>query len=152
MNRSFDCKSEELPVVCRFGAISLERDLTDFTAYSPMFGAPYLAAFKAKIEVIQELVLPQSETVELKVITERIYQTLDDLISPINHLEGYLKLAGKTGTHLFCRFWSDAIAQKRAGARCGKCTETVAHRRRKHRQIQNSIDGQGAYRGADRKV
>jgi hypothetical protein len=95
MNRSFDCKSEELPVVCRFGAISLERDLNDFTTYSPMFDAPYLAAFKAKIEVVQELVQPQSETVELKVITERIYQTLDDLISPINHLEGYLKLAGK---------------------------------------------------------
>lgn len=94
-NRSFDCKNEELPVVCRFGAISLERDLKDFTTYSPIFDAPYLAAFKAKIEIIQELVQPQSETVELKVITDRIYQTLDDLISPINHLEGYLKLAGK---------------------------------------------------------
>jgi len=95
MNRSFDCKDEELPVVCGFGAVSLTRDLSDFTAYSPMFDAPYLAAFKAKIEVVQEFVQPKSETVELKVITGRIYQTLDDLISPINHLEGYLKLAGK---------------------------------------------------------
>ena len=95
INRSFDCKEEELPVVCGFGAVSLTRDLSDFTAYSPMFDAPYLAAFKAKIEVVQELVQPNSETVELKVITGRIYQTLDDLISPINHLEGYLKLAGK---------------------------------------------------------
>ena len=94
VNRSFDCKNEELPVVCRFGAISLARDLSDFTAYSPMFDAAYLAAFNSKIEVVQELVQPKSETVELKVITERIYQTLDDLISPINYLEGYLKLAG----------------------------------------------------------
>jgi len=94
MNRSFDCKDEELPVVCRFGAISLERDLNDFTAYSPMLDATHLATFKTRIEVVQELILPKSETVELKVITGRIYQTLDDLISPINHLEGYLKLAG----------------------------------------------------------
>ena len=94
VNRSFDCKDEELPVVCGFGALSLTRDLSDFTAYSPMLDLPYLTAFKAKIEVVEELVHPKSETVELKVITERIYQTLDDLISPINHLGGYLKLAG----------------------------------------------------------
>jgi hypothetical protein len=94
-DRSFNCKDEELPVVCRFGALSLARDLSDFTAYSPVFDLPYLNAFKAKIEVVQELVQPLAETVQLKVINERIYQTLDDLITPVNHLEGYLKLAGK---------------------------------------------------------
>ncbi|MEK7720469.1 MAG: hypothetical protein AAB347_12865 [Bacteroidota bacterium] len=95
MNRSFDCKNEELPVVCRFGAISLERDLKDFTTYSSTFDGPYLAAFKTRIEIVQELIQPNSETVALKVITDRIYQTLDGLISPINYLEGYLKLAGR---------------------------------------------------------
>lgn len=94
-NRSFDCKNEELPVLCRFCAISLARDLNDFTAYSPMFDAAYLTAFKGRIETVGELIQPQSETVALKVITDRIYQTLDDLIPPINYLEGYLKLAGK---------------------------------------------------------
>lgn len=94
-SRSFNCKDEELPVLCGFGAISLNRDLDDFTAYSPMFDASYLATFKVRIDVVQELVQPKSETVELKVITERIYQMLKGLISPINHLEGYLKLAGK---------------------------------------------------------
>ncbi len=34
INRSFDCKDEELSVVCGFGAISLARDLSDFTAFS----------------------------------------------------------------------------------------------------------------------
>jgi hypothetical protein len=94
-NRSFDCKNEELPIVCRFGAISLGRDLKDFNAYSSTFDEPYLASFKTRIEIVQELIEPKSETVELKVITDRIYQTLDGLISPINYLEGYLKLAGK---------------------------------------------------------
>jgi hypothetical protein len=93
-NRSYDCKDEELPVVCGFGAISLARDLSDFTAYSPTFDLLYLATFKAKIAVVRELVQPLSETVKLKVITERIYLTLNNLISPANHLEGYLKLAG----------------------------------------------------------
>jgi len=92
-NRSFNCKDEELPVVCRFGAISLARDLRDFTAYSPVFDLPYLNAFKAKIEVVQDLVQPLAETVEMKVITGRIYQTLDDLIPPLKQLEGYLRLA-----------------------------------------------------------
>jgi hypothetical protein len=95
MNRSFDCKSEELPIVCRFCASSLSRDLADFTTFSPVFDAPYLASFKARIEAVQELVQPQSETIELKVLTQHIYHTLDDLISPINHLGGYLQLTGK---------------------------------------------------------
>jgi len=95
MNRSFGCKNEELPVVCGFGAISLARDLGDFTAYSPRFDASYLATFKARIDAVAELVLPQSESVEHKVITERMYQMLDGLVAPINYLSGYLQLAGK---------------------------------------------------------
>ncbi len=95
VNRSFGCKNEELPVVCGFGATSLARDLGDFTAYSPLFDATYLDAFQSKIDVVAELVQPQSETVELKVITERMYQTMDDLIAPVNHLSGYLQLSGK---------------------------------------------------------
>ncbi|MBA4411618.1 MAG: hypothetical protein Q8S54_04210 [Bacteroidota bacterium] len=92
--RSYNCKDEELPVVCGFAVLSLERDLTDFTAYSPVFNAAYVTAYKGKIEIVQELVQPKSETIELKIITERIYNTLDALISPINYLEGYLNLAG----------------------------------------------------------
>lgn len=94
ISRSFDCKDEELPIVCGFGAIRLARDLKDFTTYSPRFDTHYLAALESKIEVVQELVQPQSETIEQQVITERMYQMLDNLTFPINYLEGYLKLAG----------------------------------------------------------
>jgi hypothetical protein len=92
--RSYNCKDEELPVVCGFAAISLTRDLNDFTTFSPMFDAAYVAGFKTKIEAVQDLVQPKSETLELKVITEHMYAELDSLISPINYLEGYLKLTG----------------------------------------------------------
>lgn len=91
---NFDFKEEELPVLCRFAANHLARDLSDFTAYSPWFDAHYLADLESRIEVVKELVRPDSETVEQQVITERMYQMLDNLIFPINYLEGYLKLAG----------------------------------------------------------
>jgi len=94
--RSYSCKDEELPVVCGFAAISLNRDLNDFTAFSPKFNAAYVSDYKSKIERIQDLVQPKSETVELKLITERMYATLDSLIAPLNYVDGYLKLAGKT--------------------------------------------------------
>lgn len=94
--RNFNCKDEELPVIAGFTAISLERDLADFGAYSPVFTTAYLDAYKAKIVVVDELVQPKSETLELKMLNERIYNTLDALIAPINHVEGYLELAGKT--------------------------------------------------------
>jgi hypothetical protein len=94
--RSYNCKDEELPVICGFAAISLTRDLTDFSAFSPNFDAAYLAAYKGKIEVVQELVQPKSETIELKIITDRMYATLDNLVVPLNFVDGYLKLAGKT--------------------------------------------------------
>ena len=94
--RNFNCKDEELPVVCGFLAISLNRDLNDFVAFSPQFLSSYVDGFKAKIDAVDELVQPKSETIELKMLNERIYATLDSLITPINYTEGYLNLAGKT--------------------------------------------------------
>jgi len=94
--RNYNCKDEELPVICGFTAFSLRRDLPDFSAFSPQFNDQYLAGYESKIETVQELVEPKSETIELKLITEHIYSTLDGLISPINYLSGYLNLAKET--------------------------------------------------------
>ena len=94
--RNFNCKDEELPVVCGFVAFSLKRDLPDFSAYSPQLNEAYLAGYETKIETVQELVQPKSETTEIKLITERIYTTLDGLIPPINYVSGYLDLAENT--------------------------------------------------------
>ena len=91
---NFDFKEEELPIVCGFAANSLARDLSDFSTFSPRFDSHYLSVLESKIEVVKELVRPRTETVEQQVITERMYQMLDNLIFPINYLEGYLKLAG----------------------------------------------------------
>jgi hypothetical protein len=94
--RNYNCKDEELPVVCGFLALSLVRDLNDFTSFSPQFDTTYVDTFKTKIDAADELVQPKSETVELKMLNESMYTTLDSLIAPINYVEGYLELAKKT--------------------------------------------------------
>lgn len=94
-NRSFNCKKEELPIISGFVATSFERDLTNFSGYSPVFDAIYVEGFKAKITAVEELVNPKSETLALKLINEHSYSILDGLIGSINHLEGYISLAGE---------------------------------------------------------
>ena len=94
--RNFNCKNEELPIICGFSAISLARDLEAFAAYSPQFNSEYVDIYKANIDAAQELVQPKAETVQLKKLNEHIYSTLDSLITDANHVEGYLMLAKKT--------------------------------------------------------
>ena len=94
--RSFNCKNEELPVISGFVSISFKRDQPDFTAFSPLFVDNYVVNFDAKIAAVQELVQPKSETVEGKMIGEHTDLTLQEMITLINHLEGYVNLAGKT--------------------------------------------------------
>lgn len=91
--RSYNCKDEELPVICRYSAINLKRDLTDFTTYSPKFNDEFVTVYEAKIAEAEELVAPEAETVEMKKITNRIFATMTDLMGHVNHLGGYIEMA-----------------------------------------------------------
>jgi hypothetical protein len=93
--RSYLCKDEELPIVCGYAAYSFERDLPDFSAFSPKFNGCYLTQFKNKIVVVEDLVIPQTETVARKIITDRLYGEMSGLIPSINRVESYVKLAGQ---------------------------------------------------------
>jgi hypothetical protein len=94
--RSYKCKDEELPVICRNALYCYKRDLPDFTAFSPIFNGDHVNKFEEKINVVDELVLPQMETIELKKITRRLYETMDSLLDPITRIRGYLLLAKDT--------------------------------------------------------
>jgi hypothetical protein len=94
--RNYNCKDEELPVICRFNAFSLKRDLPEFNAFSPVFNTEYVASQETKIAQVSELVAPKSETVALKTITDRLYQTMNGLIPAINNLNGYIGMAHDT--------------------------------------------------------
>jgi len=91
--RKFDCTESELPAIGERVAFSLERDLQDFTAYSPKFNRQYLVNFKGKITIVGELVNPKMEIAEQKIITTYLYGIMNGLNDPINQLQGYTKLA-----------------------------------------------------------
>jgi len=92
-NRSFNCKDEELPIVAKFVAFSLKRDLADFTAFSPKFTTSYVTDFETRITTISDLLEPQAETLAKSQITARYTATMAGLIDPINRISGYIKLA-----------------------------------------------------------
>lgn len=94
--KKFDCKHEELVVICDYVQTSFQRDLADFTAFSPKFNAVYLADFKKKNEEMNKIIFPAEKTKELKTITARLYANMDKLIAPLDRLEGYVKLAQGT--------------------------------------------------------
>lgn len=95
-NRSYNCKDEELPVICRFSAISWNRDLADFTAYSPRLGEAALAGYEAEIAKVEALFSPASETAEMKKMTARIHDSMNVLLDYTNQLRGYLEMAGSS--------------------------------------------------------
>jgi len=90
--RNYNCKDEELPVICNFVLFSVKRDAADFLSYSPKFDDGYIAEFETKIAGLTDLVEPKSETVQLKVITDGVYTAMDNLIDPINRVSGYIML------------------------------------------------------------
>ena len=90
--RNYNCKDEELPTIGNKVLFSLKRDQADFISYSHKFENDYVTAFEAKIQVVFDLVEPKSETVQLKIITDSVYTTMDGLIDPINRVSGYMTL------------------------------------------------------------
>jgi hypothetical protein len=96
MNRSYNCKDEELPVIFRLSLMSLKRDLADFAAYSPKFSESYLTDYASEIANVEELLSPAAETAEMKKITDRLHSGMDVLLNHLKHLGGYLKMAGSS--------------------------------------------------------
>jgi len=92
-SRNYSCKDEELPVISKFALTSFKRDAADFMDYSPRFNQEYISGFESKITSAINVIEPQSETMERKLITGRLYATMDGLIDPINRLSGYITLA-----------------------------------------------------------
>ena len=92
--RTYNCKHEELPVIAGYILFSLKRDLADFMAFSPKFNEAYLTLFEGKFKTATELLNPKVETAELKLITARLYATVNGLSRAVNNLSTYIKMAG----------------------------------------------------------
>ena len=92
--KTYNCKNEELPVIAGYLHFSLKRDLADFTAFSPKFDESYVTTFEAKTVAVTELLNPKMETAELKIITARLYSSVDGLNGAANNLSTYIKMSG----------------------------------------------------------
>ncbi|RKD91978.1 hypothetical protein [Mangrovibacterium diazotrophicum] len=95
-NRKFNCRNEELPVICGFVADSLNRDLADFSQFSPKYSETYVSDFRSAIDAVTELVTPREETLQVKLLTEQIYNLQSELADQLNRLQAYLDMAGKS--------------------------------------------------------
>lgn len=91
--REFNCKNEELPVICRLAATSLKRDQATYEEYSPKFNSTYTTDFEAKTFAVEELLSPKTETVQLKIINDRLHLTTLNLSELTNRLSGYVDMA-----------------------------------------------------------
>ncbi len=93
INRNYNCKNEELVVICDYVLTSLQRDLSDFTAFSEQFNEEYITDYKAKIQAMRQIVFPQNKTNELKIVTARLYDNMNILGNLVDRLDGYIKLS-----------------------------------------------------------
>jgi len=93
MQKSFPCKVEELPVIGEFILNSVEKDLSDFSSFSPKFNTAFFDDVRRRINACKTTIASSTITKELKATTEKLYKICDDLRLPLNKLEGYLSLA-----------------------------------------------------------
>ena len=59
----------------------------------PLFNPDYLAGYNDRIFKVTQLIHPESETLELKIISRRIHETFNGLLDLMNRLSGYIALA-----------------------------------------------------------
>ncbi len=96
--KRYQCRIEELPTLSEFLIESLERDLLDFIAHSPVYSADYIAEFRKKRELVTKLIAPRAITDQKKVVTEDLYDMLSAMRQPLNKLENYVTLASTRKT------------------------------------------------------
>ncbi len=96
--KRYQCRIEELLTLSGFVHQSLERDLADFSAHSPVYNAGYITEFSAKRSDVIALIAPRTITDRKKTITEDLYGMLASMRQPLNKLENYVTLASTRRT------------------------------------------------------
>ena len=83
---------EELSPMGSMVLTSMNSDILQFSAYSPLMDATYYTKVKADKVVVDALINPIQLNGELKVITGNIYANQIVVTTAINYLEGYVRL------------------------------------------------------------
>lgn len=127
--RKYNCKDISLIVACNHVISDLRINLVHFIEYSPLYNSQYMAAFEAKTEVMNELVLPpRSEQIHIKIIHNRIRTTMGSLTNPNQRLSHFVELAfpttGISVTDFGITELRKALHSKNVGSTL-KCLRTV---------------------------
>jgi hypothetical protein len=91
-DKKFPFKIEELVPISEFLLNNANKDLNDFSKYSLVFTAEYLALIRQKANACKDVISSSTLTKELKFVTQQLYSKSKNLRIKINALEGYLKL------------------------------------------------------------
>lgn len=95
IQRTFNCRNEELVPIAKFTSFSLKRDLNDFSQVYTNVNSDYIAATDALIAEVENLLEPQVEMLAKKQVTKALDESLNDLATQINFLATYLKMSHK---------------------------------------------------------
>ena len=93
VKKAFQCKIEELPTIGGFLVNNVQRDLSDFANYSPLFTPKYLGDIGGKADNCRKVAQTITLTKELKAVTAELAGTGASLRLVLNKLEGYLNLS-----------------------------------------------------------
>lgn len=92
IKKDFLFKLEEVPTVGDFVRGSLNRDLPDFTAFSPVFNSEFVTSIEDKTALCRDAVKTVVVYKELKSTTAKIKQICANLRPVINKVESYLNI------------------------------------------------------------
>jgi hypothetical protein len=114
--RTYNCKDEELPILCIYFIFILKKDWIKFNAFSQKYNEGYLTDFEGKVYLVSDLVSPKLEIAELKVITARLYKAINGLNDSANYLKMYVKMA-KTDVPYSLTDFGLTLLRKKAGTK-----------------------------------
>lgn len=92
IEKKFQGKLENVPVIAGFMGHSMEKYWIDFTALSPLFNDDYKKRYFGLQKEAEELVNTKILTGQLKDVTNQLYENMEEMRPMLNRLETYVDL------------------------------------------------------------
>ncbi|WP_282125464.1 hypothetical protein [Marinifilum flexuosum] len=97
-------RQEELPVVGNFLLNRFKRDRVLFEGFSPEYNDEYEANWLSQIQKVEHLNLASHLTADMKQITDKMYQLMNEIVDQLDFTSAYAQRANKTLTIKFSDF------------------------------------------------
>ncbi|RUT79180.1 hypothetical protein [Ancylomarina longa] len=94
--RYFKFRQEELPVAGDLMLQLINRDISDFEAFSPEYNGEYVTGVRNQISKVRDLTQSPLLTAEIAKITEDLYLSMDQVLPLLNRIAAYAQRANKS--------------------------------------------------------